>query len=100
MPSPLKWAHPEVKEVLDKVEEKYEELLGVDQYSIISAEEKILYKQADMFELLFFCMKQRRMGNTNMNKVFSKGVEFLASQKLNDRGSRLLGQLIKLYGGI
>tara|TARA_R110000796_G_scaffold252638_1_gene389679 strand:- start:6281 stop:6781 length:501 start_codon:yes stop_codon:yes gene_type:complete len=100
MPSPLKWAHPEVKKVLDKVEEKYEELLGVDQYSIISAEEKILYKQADMFELLFFCMKQRRMGNTNMNKVFSKGVEFLASQKLNDRGSRLLGQLIKLYGGI
>ena len=45
-------------------------------------------------------MKQRRMGNTNMNKVFSKGVEFLASQKLNERGSLLLGQLIKLYGGI
>ena len=100
MPSPIKWSHPEFKEILNRVEEEYEEVLGIDQYNIISDEEKILYKQADMFELLFFCMKQRRMGNTNMNKVFSKGVEFLASQKLNERGSLLLGQLIKLYGGI
>ena len=36
-----------------------------------------------MFELLFFCMRQRKMGNTNTNTVFSNGVEYLANQDLN-----------------
>ena len=62
--------------------------------------EKILFKQADMFELLFFCVRQRRLGNANMNIVFSNGVEFLANQDLNERGSKLLGKLMKEYGGI
>ena len=53
-----------------------------------------------MFELLFFCMRQRKMGNTNMNTVFSNGVEFLAKHDLNERGSALLGKLIESYGGI
>ena len=52
-----------------------------------------------MFELLFFCARQRQMGNTNMNIVFSNGVEFLANQNLNERGSALLGKLMEEYGG-
>ena len=53
-----------------------------------------------MFELLVFCVRQRRLGNTNMNEVFSNGVEYLASDKLNERGKHLLGYLTKIYGGI
>ena len=101
IPAPVKWEEPELLQVLKSIEERWEKQLGIDAYGkSMSSEEKILFKQADMFELLFFCMRQRRLGNTNMNTVFSNGVEFLAEQDLNDRGLQLLGRLMKEYGGI
>jgi 5'-deoxynucleotidase YfbR-like HD superfamily hydrolase len=101
IPAPVKWEEPELVQVLKNIEQRWEQKLDVSEYSEkMSSEEKILFKQADMFELLFFCVRQRRLGNANMNIVFSNGVEFLANQDLNERGSKLLGKLMKEYGGI
>ena len=81
-----------------RIEDKYENDIGIGYQ--LKPEEVKLGKQADMFELLVFCVRQRRLGNTNMNEVFSNGVEYLADNDLNKRGKQLLGYLTKIYGGI
>ena len=53
-----------------------------------------------MFELLFFCVKQRKLGNCHINHVFSNGVEKLSEGDLNGRGQELLGYLLTTYGGL
>ena len=98
VPAPVKWANPDLVEVLKRIEDKYESDIGIG--FKLSPEETALGKQADMFELLVFCVRQRRLGNTNMNEVFSNGVEYLASSNLNSKGKELLGYLTKIYGGI
>ena len=100
IPAPVKWDNPELITMLKIIEANYEEKLDIQYDSVLGKQEALLFKQADMFELLFFCMRQRKMGNTNMNMVFSNGVEYLANQELNKRGSNLLGKLIEEYGGI
>ncbi len=98
IPAPVKWANPDLVEVLKRIEDKYENDIGIGYQ--LKPEEVKLGKQADMFELLVFCVRQRRLGNTNMNEVFSNGVEYLADNGLNKRGKQLLGYLTKIYGGI
>ena len=100
IPAPVKWDNPDLIKSLKSIELAYEKKLNIDYSSVLGKKEALLFKKADMFELLFFCMRQRKMGNTNMNMVFSNGVEYLANQKLNKRGSNLLGKLIEEYGGI
>ncbi|MBE16831.1 MAG: hypothetical protein CL867_11340 [Cytophagaceae bacterium] len=96
MPAPTKWNNPELAKELSVVEKNIEEALGVD--FIITEEERQYFKQADMFELLLYCVKQRSLGNTNVNVVFSNGVEKLVGMKLNDRGRTLLSHLVQSYG--
>jgi len=100
IPAPVKWDNPALVKALKAIEIDYEKRLNINYSRKLLPKEAILFKQADMFELLFFCMRQRKMGNTNMNTVFSNGVEYLANQDLNKRGSNLLGKLIEEYGGI
>jgi len=96
MPAPTKWNNPDLAKALSYVEKGIEEELGVA-YEI-SEEERELFKQSDMFELLLYCVNQRSLGNTNVNVVFSNGVEKLVDMKLNSRGKALLGYLVKSYG--
>ena len=98
VPAPVKWDNPDLVEVLKRIDDKYESEIGIE-YEL-TPQEIALGKQADMFELLVFCVRQRRLGNTNMNEVFSNGVEYLASNNLNSKGKELLGYLTKIYGGI
>ncbi len=96
MPAPTKWNNPDLAKELSIVEKNIEKELGVA--CEISEEERELFKQSDMFELLLYCVNQRSLGNTNVNVVFSNGVEKLVDMKLNSRGKALLGYLVKSYG--
>ena len=78
------------------VEKNIEAELGVD-YDL-TEEEHEYFKQSDMFELLLYCVNQRSLGNTNVNVVFSNGVEKLVDMKLNSRGKALLAHLVQSYG--
>jgi 5'-deoxynucleotidase YfbR-like HD superfamily hydrolase len=98
IPATVKWANPELKHKLDAIEDKLMQELGID-YKITAKEKKIL-KQADMFELLFFCLKQRKLGNRHVGRIFGNGVEKLSDGNLNSRGEKLLANLVTLYGEI
>jgi 5'-deoxynucleotidase YfbR-like HD superfamily hydrolase len=96
MPAPTKWNNKDLACELRRVEKEIEEELGVD-YDL-DAEEQEYFKQSDLFELLLYCVNQRSLGNTNVNVVFSNGVEKLVDMNLNKRGKSLLGYLVKSYG--
>jgi len=98
IPAPVKWENPELKKQLHLLEEKVAKNLEID-YELTEYEQTI-FKQADMFELLFFCVKQRRLGNRHINHVFSNGVEKLSDGNLNEQGNKLLGFLLTIYGGL
>jgi len=66
----------------------------------ITIKERAILKQADMFELLFFCLKQRKLGNRHISHIFGNGVEKLADGNLNNRGEKLLADLLTKYGEI
>ena len=53
-----------------------------------------------MFELLFFCLKQRKLGNRYVGRIFGNGIEKLSDGNLNSRGEKLLANLVTLYGEI
>jgi 5'-deoxynucleotidase YfbR-like HD superfamily hydrolase len=96
MPAPTKWNYTKLAKELSKVEKKVEKELGVD-YEL-TQEESEYFKQSDLFELLLYCVNQRSLGNTNVNVVFSNGVEKLVDMKLNDKGKTLLSYLVQSYG--
>jgi 5'-deoxynucleotidase YfbR-like HD superfamily hydrolase len=96
MPAPTKWYNEDLALELRKVEKDIEEELGVN-YEL-DAEEHEYFKQSDLFELLLYCVNQRSLGNTNVNVVFSNGVEKLVDMNLNKKGKALLGYLVKSYG--
>jgi 5'-deoxynucleotidase YfbR-like HD superfamily hydrolase len=98
IPAPTKWNNRSLAKRLSAFERRIEKELGVD-YKI-PEKEKVLFKQADVFELLLYCVKQRSLGNVNVNIVFSNGVEKLVDTKLNSNGKALLAKLIEDYGGI
>ena len=96
MPAPTKWNNPDLAKELSVVEKNIEAELGVD-YDL-TEEEHEYFKQSDMFELLMYCVNQRSLGNTNVNVVFSNGVEKLVDMHLNSRGKALLAHLVQAYG--
>tara|TARA_R100000781_G_scaffold6610_1_gene6716 strand:+ start:1230 stop:1745 length:516 start_codon:yes stop_codon:yes gene_type:complete len=96
MPAPTKWNNPDLAKELSVVEKNIELELGVD-YEL-TEEEHEYFKQSDMFELLMYCVNQRSLGNTNVNVVFSNGVEKLVDMQLNSRGKALLAHLVQSYG--
>ena len=98
IPAPVKWENPELKKQLSVLEARVEKNLEIE-YTLTEYEQRI-FKQADMFELLFFCVKQRKLGNCHINHVFSNGVEKLSEGDLNGRGQELLGYLLTTYGGL
>ena len=96
MPAPTKWNNPDLAKELSVVEKNIEAELGVD-YDL-TEEEHEYFKQSDMFELLMYCVNQRSLGNTNVNVVFSNGVEKLVDMQLNAKGKALLAHLVQSYG--
>ena len=74
-PAQAKWASPDLKTALDAFEARVEKEfdLGVD----LSPSEKVWLKIADMMELLWYVLEERRMGNKNVNVIFLRGHEYL-----------------------
>ena len=98
IPATVKWANPDLKEKLDAIEYRLMKKLDIDHK--ITIKERAILKQADMFELLFFCLKQRKLGNRHISHIFGNGVEKLADGNLNSRGEKLLADLLTKYGEI
>jgi 5'-deoxynucleotidase YfbR-like HD superfamily hydrolase len=72
VPATAKWANASLKTALDAIEREVEGRLGISADGL-SAEELFLLKVADMFELLWFCVDQRWLGNRGIAEIFRNG---------------------------
>lgn len=95
-PSPAKRLSEDLRQAMDAAEQSELTRLGLQQ-NLFKKEEEAL-KQADLLELLWYCLEQRRLGNTNMNEVFARGVEYINGLPLLERAQEMLNFIIKEYG--
>lgn len=72
VPAPVKWMSKEIKEELEQMERVFDHVFHLE-VSLSSKEEAIL-KLADLLELGWYCVDQKRLGNMNMEDVY-KNVE-------------------------
>lgn len=90
-PATAKWRCQSLKSALDELEAEIEKDLGI-QADGLTAIEKAALKAADMLELLWFCLEQRRLGNTNLDEVWANGISFM--EKLTESGVMQPTQLL------
>jgi len=67
MPAPMKWSNKIVQEEMHRTEERIERQLGIN-IQLTEIEQKWL-KALDLLDLYIFCMHERAMGNTLLNKT-------------------------------
>lgn len=80
LPAPAKWEHAELAKAYAKAEAGIALDLGVD-FSLTDEDHKRL-RIADMLELLWFCLEQRRLGNRNVEEIWDRGLKYLATEFL------------------
>ncbi len=80
MPADAKWREPEIKRLLDCVTEGIEGALGV-YHRLTSADTRRL-AIADRFEMLWFCVEQRRLGNRGVHLVWMRVMDWFNNNSL------------------
>jgi len=95
-PSPAKRLSADLRKVMEAAEQEELARLSLQQ-NLVEKEEDAL-KQADLLELLWYCLEQRRLGNTNMNEIFARGVEYTNGLPLLPRAQEMLSYIISEYG--
>ena len=70
MPAPFKWAHDDIRELVESAE--HSELLRLGLPRAYTPEEARRVKVADGIDLMFYCLRQRTAGNQHADQVFTK----------------------------
>ena len=97
IPFPVKQANPELKNVLERMEQDWEKRNGV--HFNLHAEEKDFLKIADTLSGMFYCVQQAREGKINAKRPFRKWREFLIChlRRLENTDLRLAESYELLY---
>lgn len=93
IPATAKWANPDLEKELRRVERSFERLHGFN-IELTREEEEVL-KIADMIELVYFCVEQRRLGNTSIYPILDRGVRYLRTKDMNIVAQGLLNGLLE-----
>ena len=75
IPATTKWAHPNIADLLKRIENTYE--LEHEISVILTEKEKKLLKTADMCELMLFAEEQHMLGNKNARELWCRGYNYL-----------------------
>lgn len=77
VPAPVKWRSKALNNELAIMED----LFNIENNimpEVLTDEEQLLLKWADMLELLWFCYEQKLQGNISLGLIFNRGQEYLA----------------------
>lgn len=77
-PANAKWASPDLKDALKDAEHAVEQ-----EYKLavpLNEEDALMLSIADMLELMWYCLEQRRIGNTTLDDVWSNGLMALSDR--------------------
>jgi 5'-deoxynucleotidase YfbR-like HD superfamily hydrolase len=98
IPATTKWANPEIKTLLDEVEQRHNESMGLN--VVLSEKEQLTLKWADMLDLLYFVVEQRELGNKAVRPIFGRGAAYLAALTPHHVGGLILAGLLEKWDEI
>lgn len=78
IPATAKWLSASLKGVLDEMEAKVEADLGISPKGLLIPREIQLLKYADILELCWYGVEQRKMGNQYAEEWYRNGMKWLA----------------------
>lgn len=93
MPANVKWANPQLKNMLEQLEEDFNVKYGL--VTELEDEERLVLKYADSMELAFFCIDQIRMGNWHVKIMLSNILNALTTLPKCHRADGVLARLIR-----
>jgi 5'-deoxynucleotidase YfbR-like HD superfamily hydrolase len=95
VPATTKWANPQIKTLLETVEEQHNQAMGLN--VTLTPEEKLTLKWADMLDLMYFVVEQRELGNTNVKVIFERGRDYLSNLIQHPVGCLILSGLVERW---
>ena len=81
LPADAKWREPRLKELTDKVSADIEKVLSI--HFELTLSDQFAMSICDRMEMLWFCVEQNRLGNTNMDQVFRRVLSWFRNQNLS-----------------
>ena len=93
IPYPFKAESSKVKASLQQAEMVYIDQIGLPHPDITQSEEMLL-KTADMLDLVLSCGEERAMGNTTLDEVIERGVNYLADMPCFPKYDRKIGEIL------
>lgn len=91
IPAPAKWRNPELKHVMEDMEEKAIAAMGLE--TDLSSDELYRLKNADMLEGMRFCVRQMECGMSIAKGPFISWRQVLANRDLNDAEYQFVREL-------
>lgn len=80
-PAPAKWGSPLLKRVLDNLEQKVLEKIGLGElFKNLTTQEKLWLNAVDLLELFLWANEQVKLGNTFAQDIISRVVELFQSR--------------------
>lgn len=86
IPAPIKRVHPELRPLMERIEE---DLVPLHQDIPLSIPEAILLKWADRMELVLWCLEEVRLGNTFCRATVARGLGWILMAKIPDEAVAL-----------
>jgi 5'-deoxynucleotidase YfbR-like HD superfamily hydrolase len=75
IPATAKWDYPSLKREAESIEQTFNVAHGI--YASLTPLEERILKWADMAELVLFCEQEIRLGNQNMQRIWTNGIQYL-----------------------
>ena len=77
VPAPVKWNSPDLKRLLDEIEDQHRERHGLD--TELTTHERVILKYADMSELVLWSLEEYMLGNRYARDLIDRGLDYLNS---------------------
>lgn len=79
VPATTKWLNPDLKDMLEDIERRWEKELGI--ITVLDPHEKLWLKAADMLELVLFCEHAEKLGNQYATEIKYRGLNYLIDMR-------------------
>lgn len=92
IPAQVKWSNQDLEVQLKIIENRFDQAHDIN-IELTREEERIL-KIADLLELCYFCVEQKRLGNDTILPILGRGVKKLKEYDLNATAKIMLEDLL------
>lgn len=100
VPAPIRWYDRKLWRRLEKIELGILEIAGQPTIETLSESELLLLNMADILEGMMCCVRERRLGNVNVESAYQKYTQFFVDKyldKTSDKQKNVFYAIQNLY---